>query len=282
MDITTLIDIKKDYKSAVSASALFWALSSFLVFLLKPFNIFNSYIDALPFVILVSWLAGEIAQRLPKKHKITFCRNCGWKIIPDYPFKKLWSKWFLNNCTICGEKLSIACKNNHSLSVISIDQLPEMKSDKIHCSRCGGHLRNPNIIEYFQALKNISEVNIEDNVLLGQPHEHLFLDSYEKYSSHELEEQIYILELLNKIAQNTVFGNPLKYAFEHIENKLKKSKKAMDFKYTQEYSLEIKVNSLKYELDQIKEFASAKLKIPEDELYDKAENYVLGFEDNNE
>jgi hypothetical protein len=268
MDISKLIDIKKDYKSAISASAFFWAISSLLVVLLKPLGIFDNYMDALPFVILISWVAGEIAERLPKFNSISYCRECGWKVMPNYPFKNIWSKWLSNNCITCGKKLSVSCENNHLLKFITLEELPEDKKDIVHCSQCGklAQTQTFTLEELSHSIEYLSNISVKNKSLLG--------DFGKRISHHDSNKQLEILNMLKKISMKTVFGSTLEDSFDYIHKEVKYDRiDALTSENARKYSIKGKIDELESELRKLKSFASSKLEIPKDELNDKVKEY---------
>lgn len=160
-----------EFRRTISTSALLWAASSIVVVLMGKLGWVASYKDALPFIILVTWLGSEIAARLPNRIPVAACNQCGRvQNLPRSPLRKFWP-W--KSRIVCGARLQYFCSNKHLLSLFADEMnstsLADDKSSpsfkRICCSRCGEsskELTPKKFIEYLSNLINQKPKGIED------------------------------------------------------------------------------------------------------------------------
>ncbi len=152
----TPLDLLKDtqqseeVRRSISTAGLLWAISSLVAVVLKQFGLVANYEDALPVVILVSYMGAEIAARLPNRTPIAICANCSQiQTLPILPFRRFWP-W--RHCTKCGGPLRYTCPNKHLLSIFGNEELVKDKA-QLWCSRCGKLPRLLSETEFVERLR---------------------------------------------------------------------------------------------------------------------------------
>src|ERR1700720_2751704 len=117
-------DQSDQLRRTISTAAFIWAVASVIVVLASKLGWIASYEQALPFVILATWLGSEIAARLPSRVPIAICEKCARvQILPRTPLRKTWP-W--KRCTQCGAHLRYSCPNKHLLSLFVNEELPKV------------------------------------------------------------------------------------------------------------------------------------------------------------
>lgn len=154
----------------ISTAALLWAVSSVVVIITQWLGWFSKYVstyeDALPAVVLVTWVGCEISARLPSRVPIAVCGQCRrTSVLPRRPLRRLWP-W--KRCTYCGGQLNFSCPDGHLLSLFDDEPLVmSLQSTKtgakphevlsIWCSRCGQPSRSLATAELKEHLDVITE-----------------------------------------------------------------------------------------------------------------------------
>jgi hypothetical protein len=148
----------KDLQRNVSTVTLLWAVCSIAAVALKQINLIANYEQALPVVVLVTWIGAEIAARLPKRVPVATCEACS--SLQTLPMGALRRFWPWKRCSRCGGYLRYTCPNNHLLSLFDNEKTEGVK--KLWCSRCGETHTALNEKEFLEQLRSIARRRPKD------------------------------------------------------------------------------------------------------------------------
>lgn len=175
-----------EFRRSISTAALLWAASSVVVLLMGRFGWVASYQDALPFIILITWLGSEIAARFPSRIPVAACKQCGR--VQNLPRTLLRRFWPWRHCVVCGAPLQYSCSKKHLFSIftdegISSSEVNVPTGSKaearasgsrriavngICCSRCGepsNEISPEKFIEYLSILASRKPKEVKDEAL---------------------------------------------------------------------------------------------------------------------
>lgn len=157
LEILGTAEKSEELKRNISTAALLWAASSLVAFIMHQLGRLTTYQDALPAIVLITWLGSEIAARIPRRIPVSICPRCRRiSSLPTQPLRRLWP-W--RRCVYCGGALRFSCPNNHLLSLFSneplaiqlkaTDTMIPLRGPGIWCSRCGEAARSLSSQEFF-------------------------------------------------------------------------------------------------------------------------------------
>jgi hypothetical protein len=134
-----------DLRRNISTAALLWAAASIVAVIMTYMGRVTAYGEALPAIVLITWLGAEAVARVPGRIPISICSQCGrTSILPRKSLRRLWP-W--KHCAYCGGALRYSCPKGHLFSLFSDDPLvidiqlkgheAPLTMSALWCSRCG-------------------------------------------------------------------------------------------------------------------------------------------------